>query len=352
MNTLRFFSYALVPGFLVACASAPHQTNSTDLNGRVAVRLVDDEASAALAILEKEFARQRVNETEWQRLFSADGYVRLKSRESYMKRDFTDEQFRSFIQSDSLIRRTPALRATLAAMRKVDFSNAARQALTYLPARARIAAHVYPEIKPRTNSFVFSEDSIPGIFLYLDPSQTPAVFQNTVTHELHHIGWNDACGAASDSTLKEPMRTLVRRMGGFGEGLAMLAAAGGPDINAHYESDSATRARWDRDVANHEANLRLLEKFFLDVAELRVTATDSVNTLAGQFYGEQGPWYTVGWKMAVVIEKTFGRARLISVMCDMPALLRTYNEAVAIQSRSAGENLPSWSSRLLELLPH
>src|SRR5688572_17578136 len=32
------------------------------------------------------------------------------------------------------------------------------------------------------------------------------------------------------------------------------------------------------------------------------------------FYGVRGPWYSVGWKMAVVIEKTLGRATLVEVM--------------------------------------
>jgi hypothetical protein len=350
MNKGHPASSALLLLFLVSCASAKPR-NASESDGRVAVRFVDDEAVAALEILEKEFARHPVAESEWQRLFSSEGYIRLKARETYMNRAFTDADFRAFIESDSLVRRTPSLRATLTGMRKVDFPDAGSRALRYLPANARIVARVYPEIKPRTNSFVFSADSVPGIFLYVDPSQSPAVFQNTLTHELHHIGLNNACRSQSDSTLKEPIRTLVRRMGGFGEGLAMLAAAGSPDTHAHSKSDVATRERWDRDVANHQENLRLLEKFFLDVAELRVTSPDSVNTLANQFYGEQGPWYTVGWKMAVVIEKRFGRARLVSVMCNPPALLRTYNEAAAIQNRSGIERLPSWSDKLLELLP-
>jgi hypothetical protein len=336
--------------FVGGCAPSIKPRASPDLGNRLQVKLVDDEAKGALAILEQEFAARPVEESQWQRLFSAQGYLRLKQREAYMKRTFTDADFRSFIQSDTLIRRTPALRQAVAGFEKVDVSSAARQALSYLPDGARIVARLYPEIKPHTNSFVFSPDSIPGIFVYVDPARTAPEFQNTLTHELHHIGLNSVCSSEPDTSLKEPLRTLVYRMGGFGEGFAMLAAAGSPDSNAHYESDSASRNQWDRDVANHEANLRLLETFFLDVVEGRVTSPDSVNTLAGQFYGAQGPWYTVGWKMSVTIEKVFGRSSLLAVMCDPPALLRRYNEAVAVWNGSHAERLPVWSDRLMERL--
>jgi len=333
--------------FVVGCASSIRPGTSPDLGSKLQVKLVDDEAVSALAILEREFAARPVDQIQWQRLFSTEGYLRLKQREDYMKRTFTDADFRGFIQSDTLIRRTPALRQAIAGFEKVDVSTAARQALSYLPGDARIVAHLYPEIKPHTNSFVFSQDSIPGIFLYVDPATTPAEFQNTLTHELHHIGLNSVCRSEPDTSLKEPLRTLLYRMGGFGEGFAMLAAAGSPDSNAHYESDSASRNQWDRDVANHEGNLRLLETFFLDVVEGRVTSPDSVNALAGQFYGAQGPWYTVGWKMSVTIEKVFGRSSLLAVMCDPQALLTRYNEAVAIWNRSHSEKLPVWSERLM-----
>lgn len=333
--------------FVVGCAPSLPTRILPDLGNRLQVKLVDDEARSALAILEQEFAARPVDESQWQRLFSAEGYSRLKQREDYMKRTFTDAEFRSFIQSDTLVRRTPPLRQAVAGFEKIDVSSAARQALAYLPSGARIVARLYPEIKPHTNSFVFSPDSIPGIFLYVDPATTPKEFQNTLTHELHHIGLNSVCPSEPDTSLKEPVRTLVYRMGGFGEGFAMLAAAGSPDSNAHYESDSASRNQWNRDVANHEANLRLLETFFLDVVEGRVTSPDSVNALAGQFYGGQGPWYTVGWKMSVTIEKVFGRSGLLAVMCDPPALLRRYNEAVAIWNASHAEKLPVWSDRLM-----
>jgi hypothetical protein len=348
MSAIRLVLISILLAF-EASARTSSPVKQVATGDEVKVHLVDDEATSALSILEKEFGHQTLTDADWQRLFSAQGYVHLKERESYMRRAFTDSTFRLFMMSDTLIRRTPALRKTLSGMQSVDVSDAARQALTYLPKNARIVANLYPEIKPFTNSFVFSLDSIPGIFLYVDPGDSPAIFHNTLTHELHHIGLNSVC-PPPDTTLPEPFRTLVHRMGGFGEGFAMLAAAGSADSDAQYVSDTATRNRWDRDVANRESNLRLLEKFFLDVTEGRITSPDSVNERAGDFYGVQGPWYTVGWKMSVTIEKVFGRQRLIDVMCDPRALLRTYNAAVPIWNRSHAEHLPTWSSRLMARL--
>jgi hypothetical protein len=43
--------------------------------------------------------------------------------------------------------------------------------------------------KPQIHSFVYDVRGDPAIFLYLDPEQPPAQFENTVAHELHHIGF-------------------------------------------------------------------------------------------------------------------------------------------------------------------
>jgi hypothetical protein len=139
-------------------------------------------------------------------------------------------------------------------------------------------------------------------------------------------------------------------MGAFGEGFAMLAAAGSAEVNAHAESDSATRARWDRDVAAHDVHLKELESFFRDVAEGRIASPDSVTAVAMTFYGEQGPWYSVGWRMAVAIEKAFGRQRLMGVMCDPRALLRTYNDAASIWNRTHSDKLAMWSADIIARL--
>ena len=48
----------------------------------------------------------------------------------------------------------------------------------------------------------------------------------------------------------------------MGEGFAMLAAAGGPDIHPHAVSDAKERARWDHDLANFNEDLKKVESFF------------------------------------------------------------------------------------------
>jgi hypothetical protein len=72
--------------------------------------------------------------------------------------------------------------------------------------------------------------------------------------------------------------------------------------------------------------------------------------VAYSFFGVQGPWYTVGWKMAVTIERHFGRARLIACMLDPRQVLAVYNQAAAEQDRAGGEQLPLWSPELLRVL--
>ena len=68
------------------------------------------------------------------------------------------------------------------------------------------------------------------------------------------------------------------------------------------------------------------------------------------FFGAQGPWYTVGWKMSVLIEKTYGRAKLIECMCDQRQLLSTYNKAAAKYNRRTREPLALWSESLIKSL--
>jgi hypothetical protein len=283
--------------------------------------------------------------------------VRLKKREASLHRDFTDDDFRKFVVSEDLARRAPALRRRLDAWAKEDVVAAARRVLPYLPEEAVIRAKVYLVIKPLKNSFVFEVSTDPAIFLYLDPDVTAAKFANTVAHELHHIGYSSVKrGTSGLESLSSGARKAVEWMGAFGEGFAMLAAAGSPDVHPHAVSPPKERARWDHDMESFNKDLKTLEKFFLGVIDGRLKTEDAINERAYAFFGVQGPWYTVGYKMAVVIEKRQGRARLIECMSDPRQLLATYNRAAAGLNAKEKQHLALWSPQLLskigaDLLP-
>src|SRR5262245_35357426 len=226
----------------------------TTMPATIDVRLVNDEAEAVLAILAKRDGQQTVAEADWQRVFSSEGYVRLKQRESAMKNSFEEDAFRTFVLSDRLADQRKALADTLAKWTQADMTNAGRLALAYLPKGARIRAKIYPVIKPLENNFVFDVRGDAAIFLYLDPTGSREKFENTVAHELHHIGYSSSCpspAAAREIAALPPYpRGVVRLIGMFGEGFAVLAAAGGPTIHPQAVRNAEERARWDRDVAN------------------------------------------------------------------------------------------------------
>jgi putative zinc-dependent peptidase DUF5700 len=309
----------------------------------VRVTLIADEAEAASDILRARLAKEAVPAAAWERLFASEPYRRLKQRQADFGRAFADSSFRAFLMSDTLLARAPALLAAVEVRRRADVNAAARRALAYLPPGARIETKLYPMIKPATNSFVYGFGTDPAMFLYVDPAQSAAQFENQLAHELHHIGFATSCPAVDRTGLSETQRVVLERMGGFGEGLAMLAAAGGPRVHPHATSDSADRARWDRDVANVPADLERLQRYFLDALDGRLVTADSIRAVAMTFYGVQGPWYTVGWRMAATIEERLGRARLVAAICDPRRLLATYDEA-------ARGDEPRWSDVLLAKL--
>ena len=219
----------------------------------------------------------------------------------------------------------------------------------YLPETAVIRAKVYPVIKPAKNSFVFDLSNDPAIFLYLDEHLSRAAFGNTVAHELHHIGFGTACPPKSDkedAALADPRRKVLRWMGAFGEGFAMLAAAGGSRKHPHLTSSVEDRARWDRDVANFDTDLKKVESFFFELLSGKLSEEAELGK-ARSFYGIQGPWYTVGWKMASIIEDELGRDSLIECFCDSRKLLKTFNAAALMHSKRTGNRVAMWDEKLI-----
>ncbi len=309
----------------------------------VHVKLIDDEAEAVLHILGKRVCQLELVEADWRSLFISEGYIRLKQREESDGRIFEDADFKVFMLSDELLGRHEILSATLSTWLTIDCQAAVGRALAYLPSGTPVRANIYPVIKLKTNSFVsFDKESDPAILLYLDPQVTPKQLVNILAHELHHIGLGSAQADLFQSEewkgLRDPYLQMLKWVGAFGEGIAMLAAAGGPDTHPHVDSKPEDRARWDRDLLNFEADFRQVEAFLHDVASGKLEGQAMLEK-GVSFFGIQGPWYTVGWKMAVTIEKNLGRETVVAAFCNPRRLLATYN-------RAAGDELPKWSEDL------
>jgi hypothetical protein len=308
--------------------------------------MVIDEAEAVLAIQARRIEGRPVLASDWDRLFQSEGYRRLVRREAAMHRPLDETAFRAFVLGPDLSAQVPALRSALARWEALDVRAAVARALTYLPAEARIQARIYPVIKPAPNSFVFEGNAI---FLALDPAKPPAQVANILAHELHHIGYARACPAPTARAAFEALPAGPRQaydwISAFGEGYAMVAAAGGPDIHPQASGPEEDRARWDRDMARFDQDLRRVEAFLLALAEGRLQG-EAAQAQGMAFFGVQGPWYTVGWRMAATIEKAFGRPALLDCMRDPRLLLPTFNRAVA----SRREACATWSPGLLKAL--
>lgn len=354
---------AMRPGMFLLCilcglfGIAEVPSAQTAANDRIQLTLDTSEADQVLTILALRQAGKAIADAEWQTLFGTAPYRRLKQREQAIGEQFhepslafSDEDFRKFVLSDDLLQRAAALRETLDRWKKADLRQSAEHVLRYLPDEAIIRAKVYPAIKPRANSFVWEVSTDPTIFLYLNPDVTRGKFENNVAHELHHIGLGSLGSVYSPriAALPERARTAAEYMAGFGEGMAMLAAAGGPDVDPHAASTPAEHGIWEKELAAFNTDLPAVDSFFLDILSGKLADTSSIETKGGSFFGShQGPWYTVGYKMAVIVEKRFGRPALIRTMRDYRCLPALYNRAAAEQNAAGKEQLPLWSDTVL-----
>ncbi len=219
------------------------------------------------------------------------------------------------------------------------------RALAYLPAGTALRARMYPEIKPIPNSFVFELETNPAIFVYLDPTRPAAQVENTLAHELHHVGVSAACREPPDSALPAGLRRARTWASGFDEGRAVLAAAGGPDSDPHATSTPDEHRTWDRNLAQAPRDFGRLERFFDDVLDGRLQG-DQLRQTGFSFVSAegvpQGPFYTVGWLMSAVVEKELGRSRLVETLCDPPRFLADYDRAAQrANRRGAGPWCPA-----------
>jgi hypothetical protein len=348
--------FAAIAAMTILTSSAqagPHKrTWPTARTPVIRLQLDSSEADQAIVILERKRSGRPVAEQEWKRLFATAPYRALKAREASMGRSFTDDQFKAFLSSRDALAQLGTWKRTVAGMKSADMAAIGTHVLNWLPAGATLGAKVFPEIKPQPNSFVWraGPSDSPAIFLAVQ-KQSPDSFQNTVAHELHHIGLNslEARQEALHTGLPKQVKLAVKWMGAFGEGEAMLAAAGSDDRHPHWEDDAAARARWDSDMMHFNADLNSVQDLLLDVLDGKLTTDEEIQKRAAPFWGYQGAWYTVGYEMAALVDKRFGRKRFEECLLDPRLLLERYNE-VAREANAKGASLETWSPELMRKL--
>ncbi len=344
---MRKLAAVVFLSFLCAPRFAAAQTSPT-------VQLVTDvtEVEQALQILDKEAAHQAVTQQDWQRLFATAPYQLLKEREAAVGRPYTDDMFEHFLLQPETVAKREEWHDTLSILKKADMPAVGTKVLSWLPAGAAIRARVFPEIKPMTNSFVWAKHGeSPAIFLYLE-KQSKDQFENTVAHECHHIGLASLGKQqeAIEAGLPPNVKRCLEWLGAFGEGEAMLAAAGSADRHPHWEDDGLARARWDGDMLHFNTDLQAVQQLLMDILNEQLTSDAEIQKRAAPFWGDvQGAWYTVGYEMAALVEKQYGRSAFDECLLDPRKLLVMYNQ-IAEQANARGATMATWSPQLIARL--
>jgi hypothetical protein len=341
---------ALVGLLLSVPGKGAHAQPSAADGSRLEVRVDFGEAEAALAILEKQAAGLEVTEEDWARLESSEGWLRMRQRNAEFGRTSFPADVRAYLTSGETVARAGALRAAVESWRGLDARAAASRALAYLPDETSLRATIYPAVKPRPNSYVYELETNPAIFFHVDPDRSPGQLENTLAHELHHVGSATCPEPPGLDTLPEEARLTVSWLSAFGEGMAVLAAAGGPDVHPHATSAAGEWLVWERDVANIASDVGRVEAFFTAILDGRLAGDEARAELFSLINAEgvpQGPFYTVGWKMAAIVERAFGRPAVVAAVCDPRRLLVRYNAAARAYPRPDATPLPLWSEAFL-----
>ena len=103
-------------------------------------------------------------------------------------------------------------------------------------------------------------------------------------------------------------------------------------------------------MEHFNGDLLALQELFVDILDGRLVGDSAIHARAAPFWGYQGAWYTVGYRMSTIVEKRFGRPALIRGIFDPRVLLTLYNQAATEQNAAGGEYLSTWSPDLLKRL--
>ena len=316
------------------------------------VKLVLDECEAVLEAIEADLTgNSALRDRAVEKVFAAQGYRWLKERESAMGnlgQPFVDSEFEEFVLSAGLKTRFQQLRTAIQDLKHLDLDKLVRQAKEYLPENCAVDSYIVPLIKPLKNSFVYPIDDKIVVFLYLDSQYNRGKTENTIIHELHHVGLGFVYQENSPvlrSASKPTVREMIKWTQALGEGYAMLAASGGADRHPSCH-DLELKKNWDKRMEFFEADFLRVNQFFADLLNHQYDEEEAMKR-GLEMMGTQGPWYTVGWQVAVTIERVYGRQCLVECIANPTLLFATFNRAAEIYNRDNRVSLPTWSQELI-----
>ncbi|MFO7814519.1 MAG: DUF5700 domain-containing putative Zn-dependent protease [Halanaerobiales bacterium] len=324
------------------------------LNNRIegyilSIKFIFDQVENALYILAKQNKNKTINKSVWDNLFSSEGYQLLVKREKDMGNELSKKDFKSFLLDERQLSNYENYMNTLKLLKDLELEQLLSKTKKYLPKKAKINTTIIPVIKPQNNSFVHEINDKLVLFIYLEPGMSRAKLENKLIHELHHIGFDDIYSPEKYKYLSQQTQKMIEWTNAFGEGFAMLAAAGGANIHPN-KFDEGLKEKWDSNIKKFNKDFELIENFFVKILKDKFSNEKELYNRGYELMvnnGGQGSWYTVGWKIAVVIEKIKGKEVLFGCMSDLTYLYPRYNEAVKDYNKKYNENLKSWSDKII-----
>lgn len=307
------------------------------------------QAEQVLAMLDARTHGREITDGDWSRLFETAPFPIIRFAPRDAQQDFSRAKFKEFVLSPELLKRADTLREALEISKHADTAK-----LTAIPQfRPRVFvthARIVPIIAPKQRSFVVQTAQGPVVFIPLDIETARQHLEKTVAsraifeaevasmrdksdEEITRLPWAE--GTVSDLTKN------------FDGGLALLASISKVETHPYWAYTLEEREHWNRRVGEFDQDLKKLDAMFAGILSGQLRNQQQINDLAENYATEMGAWQTVGYSMAVMIERTYGSKALIGAMRDPRWLIGLYNRAVNTAHARTGADYPNWSPEVL-----
>jgi len=318
----------------------------------VSLNLITDEVGILIDILKRKDNNKPIKKVQWDELFNSNGFKILTVREKEMNQGIDKFEFKDFVMNKIASDRYISYKKSLEKLKSMNLDDIINRTRDYLPDNTRLDTDIVPVIKPQKNSFIHRINDKLILFLYLEPDISKEKLENKLIHELHHIGLDYVYQNSDYSCLSKPAQKVIEWTNAFGEGFAMLAAAKGLE-NHPNKFDKDLKSKWDENMGNFNKDFHKIQNFLLAILEGHFADDQKLYNRGFQLMTNndgQGSWYTVGYQIAVIIEREAGREVLIECMKDLTKIYFQYNNLVEIYNKKRNEDLPKWNDKILTSL--